>query len=439
MRRTPMIMFMLAAEPGGSAEQPHPRLIIVGVDDSAEAEAAAKWAVREAELRKDDVLLVHAYEVPLLPSSGRAAAIAQGRQERQDLLDKVAATLAVPPRMHLDQLIEIDSPESLLPRLSENAELTVLGQDHRALSGQMPLGHTASTVASMTRHPVVAVPRGWTAPAGDRRPIAVAIDGLHPSSSTLGFAFTEASLRQVPVVVVHSAPLSELAMGEQNTRLNLAEILAGWKADYPDIEVETFLLAGPPRDTVALTSADAQTARCWCSLPRPGVYALDTFRSARRARSCHLSGRRYPPGTPSLSDSGLGLSPAWSPSMALGWSPTVADHPPSGHMLARQPYEHVSVTSGPRLGKPPEPHLSEVVYGGQLQAPNDDHTPTRLEELIGLVDLESTNGAECMVEDLAVGNRTKDDGVVDKDVVHGQDPRAGISGVGDSAHGLGGE
>jgi nucleotide-binding universal stress UspA family protein len=146
----------------------------------------------------------------------------------------------------------------LLPRLSENAELTVLGQDHRALSGQMPLGHTASTVASMTRHPVVAVPRGWTAPAGDRRPIAVAIDGLHPSSSTLGFAFTEASLRQVPVVVVHSAPLSELAMGEQNTRLNLAEILAGWKADYPDIEVETFLLAGPPRDTVALTSADAQ-------------------------------------------------------------------------------------------------------------------------------------------------------------------------------------
>jgi nucleotide-binding universal stress UspA family protein len=255
---TPMITFMLAAEPGGSAEQPHPRLIIVGVDDSAEAEAAAKWAVREAELRKDDVLLVHAYEVPLLPSSGRAAAIAQGRQERQDLLDKVAATLAVPPRMHLDQLIEIDSPESLLPRLSENAELTVLGQDHRALSGQMPLGHTASTVASMTRHPVVAVPRGWTAPVGDRRPIAVAIDGLHPSSSTLGFAFTEASLRQVPVVVVHSAPLSELAMGEQNTRLNLAEILAGWKADYPDIEVETFLLAGPPRDTVALTSADAQ-------------------------------------------------------------------------------------------------------------------------------------------------------------------------------------
>ena len=111
-----MITFMLAAGRGESAE--HSSLIIVGVDDSAEAEAAAKWAVREAELRRDDVLLVHAFEVPLLQSSSMEAAIAQGRQERQALLDKVAGTLAVPPRMHLDQRIEIDSPESLLPRLS---------------------------------------------------------------------------------------------------------------------------------------------------------------------------------------------------------------------------------------------------------------------------------------------------------------------------------
>ena len=74
-----MITFMFA-ERGESAEQPHASLIIVGVDDSAEAEAAAKWAVREAELRMDDVLLVHAYEVPLLPPRGKAAAVAQGAE-----------------------------------------------------------------------------------------------------------------------------------------------------------------------------------------------------------------------------------------------------------------------------------------------------------------------------------------------------------------------
>jgi nucleotide-binding universal stress UspA family protein len=255
---TPMFMFMLVGERDERAEQTRRGMIIVGVDASAEAEAAAQWAVREAELRKADVMLVHAYELPLVPASARAATAARGRQERQALLDKVAGSLVLPPTMHLDQLIEIGTPEYLLPRLSEQAELTVLGQDHPALGGHMPLGHTASTVASMSRHPVVAVPRGWTARPHDQRPIAVAIDGRHPSLSTLGYAFTEASLRQVPVLVVHSAPLAELADGEQNTRLNVAEILASWKADYPDVAVDSSLLAGPPRDTVASASADAQ-------------------------------------------------------------------------------------------------------------------------------------------------------------------------------------
>lgn len=213
--------------------------------------------MREAELRKDDLMLVHAYEVPL-SSRGRPAAIARGRQQQEALLDKVAATLTVPPTMHLDRLVEVDSPGFLLPRLAEQAELTVLGQDHPALSGHMPLGHTANTVATMSRRPIVAVPRGWSPVSDDRRPIAVAIDGLHSSSSTLGFAFAEGSLRQVAILVVHSAPLSEMESGEQDTRLNLAEILAGWRGDNPDVDVQTLLLTGPPRDVVVSVAAEAQ-------------------------------------------------------------------------------------------------------------------------------------------------------------------------------------
>lgn len=249
---------MITGEPSEDSDPASHRVIIVGVDDSAEAEAAAQWAVREAELRRDDVLLVHAYDVSSLPPGARAESFARGRQDRKALLDKVAGTLTVPPSMHLDQLIEMDDPGFLLPRLSAKGELTVLGQDHPALSGQMPLGHVANTVASMSSHPVVAVPRGWTPRSGDQRPIAVAIDGRHPSSSTLGYAFTEASLHQAPMLVVHSAPLGELASGEPDIQLNVAEILAGWKTDYPDIDVDTLLLAGPPRETVAMVSAEAQ-------------------------------------------------------------------------------------------------------------------------------------------------------------------------------------
>jgi nucleotide-binding universal stress UspA family protein len=253
-----MFVFMLAGGPSENAKPAARRVILVGVDDSAEAAAAAQWAVREAELRRDDLLLVHAYEVPVLSSRGKTAALKRGHQERMALLDKIAGSLTLPPTMGLDQLVEIDSPESLLPQLSENSDLTVLGHDHPSLAGRMPFGHTTSTVASMSRHPVVAVPRGWMPRAGDRRPIAVAIDGRHPSSSTLGYAFVEAGLRQAPVLVTHAVPLAELDSGEQGTRLNLAEILAGWKADYPDLDVDTMLLAGSARDTVAASSADAQ-------------------------------------------------------------------------------------------------------------------------------------------------------------------------------------
>ncbi len=134
--RTPTFM-IAAGERTESTAQASRRLIIVGVDDSAEAEAAAQWAVREAELRKADVLLVHA-----------------GPQRRRALLDKVAGTLTVPPSMHLDQLVAIDSPESLLPRLSEQADLTVLGHDRPALAGHMPFGHTSSTCTARTAAPV---------------------------------------------------------------------------------------------------------------------------------------------------------------------------------------------------------------------------------------------------------------------------------------------
>ena len=129
-----MFVFMVGGGSSAITEPAPRRVIIVGVDDSADAEAAARWAVQEAELRKDDLLLVHAYVVPMLPPRGKATT-SRGRQGRQELLDKITETLALPPQMHLDQLVAVDTAESLLARQSERAELTVLGHDHPALAG----------------------------------------------------------------------------------------------------------------------------------------------------------------------------------------------------------------------------------------------------------------------------------------------------------------
>jgi hypothetical protein len=63
-RGAPIFVFMVTDEREESARNARRRLIIVGVNGSAAAEAAAQWAVREAELRKDDVLLVPNFSKP---------------------------------------------------------------------------------------------------------------------------------------------------------------------------------------------------------------------------------------------------------------------------------------------------------------------------------------------------------------------------------------
>jgi hypothetical protein len=189
----------------------------------------------------------------------------------------------------------------------------------------MSLGHTAGTVASMSRHPVVAVPRGWTAPANDRRPIAVAIDGLHSSTSTLGFAFTEASLRQAPVLVVHSAPLSELIVGEQITRLNLAEILAGWKARLFSIS--------PLRPSCWPARLAKQWPRCRL-MHSSWLLVFPTVAGSSRAGSVLLRAR--------YSIAPFVRAPLFRSSTRAQRRPTrahrpVTDHPPAGHLRAAQP------------------------------------------------------------------------------------------------------
>jgi hypothetical protein len=115
----------------------------------------------------------------------------------------------------------------------------------------------------------------------------------------------------------------------------------------------------------------------------------------------------------------------------------VPDDPPAGYVLAQEPYEQVPVTPGPGLWHLAVKHPSEVLFGRQFQAPNDDHAPTRFEELISFINLEGTHGVECMMVDLPVGKRTKDDGVLNKDVVERQDAGAVVNDLGEPAHEFG--
>src|SRR6185436_8843779 len=103
--------------------------IVVGVDESAGAAGALRWAVREAEVRDWSLTAVLAWGfidqhhdtlgVPFDPTYGEADAIAA--------LDSiVAATVGTAAAAAIDQLVVNDLPAAALLDASEGADLLVV-------------------------------------------------------------------------------------------------------------------------------------------------------------------------------------------------------------------------------------------------------------------------------------------------------------------------
>jgi nucleotide-binding universal stress UspA family protein len=83
-------------------------------------------------------------------------------------------------------------------------------------------------------------------------PVLVGVDGSPSSDAALRFAFDEASMRGVPLVALNSwwmlprdnlgpvypGTYDDLERATDEAQRLLAEAVAGWSADYPDIELE---------------------------------------------------------------------------------------------------------------------------------------------------------------------------------------------------------
>ena len=141
------------------------KLIVVGVDDSADAVRALEWAVAEARVHHDRVLLVHAWQYPAVGISDYAGDPLPvfGYHE----LEKVAAdvlTRAVEVINGLDATVAVDTrlvqghPGEVLVEASDGARLLIVGS--RGLGGfkGMLMGSISNTVAHHARCPVVIVP-----------------------------------------------------------------------------------------------------------------------------------------------------------------------------------------------------------------------------------------------------------------------------------------
>jgi nucleotide-binding universal stress UspA family protein len=109
-------------------------------------------------------------------------------------------------------------------------------------------GSTSAWLGAHAKCPVISVPGSWNR-ADDQRRVVVGTDSSPQARNALAFGFAEASRRRSPLMVVRVwevpprwysdvPPLEDEKLEWSDAqRLSLAEDLAGWSDEFPDVPV----------------------------------------------------------------------------------------------------------------------------------------------------------------------------------------------------------
>jgi nucleotide-binding universal stress UspA family protein len=228
--------------------------VVVGIDGSRSAHAAALWAVDEAVSRDIPLRLVYAVD-PDDPSGSDPPDAA-----RDPGAAEIALRYAFTSVESTDKPVKIEAeilqsaPARALIDASRSAAMLCLGDMGLKHSGYGRIGSTAAKVA-VSAHCPVAIVRAY-----DPHPlygwVIAEVDGSPASNHILQRALDEARLRDVPLRVVTTwqsrfTDIYDSRAVRQGNRLAKARLdrqLAQWKKRYPDLDVESVALNGNTLD-----------------------------------------------------------------------------------------------------------------------------------------------------------------------------------------------
>ncbi|HWI42383.1 MAG TPA: universal stress protein [Nocardioides sp.] len=250
-----------------------PGSIVVGADGSDAADRAIHWAAEQAWLERRHLTVVTAAEHYLDGSRG--------------IVNVALAMIArMRPGVEADGCVVVGDPREVLVELSPRAHLLVLGSRGHGPVRSKLLGSVSAAVSRDATCPVVVCrPHHWRSANDIDAGVLVGADGTAESLPVIEHAFQQASLRGLPLTVVHCtwdgvvaltgpAVLDPQAVGMEEERLLLAESVAGFTAKFPEVHVELQVARGLAEQVLAAGSAR------W-DLVVVGRHPVDTF--ARRA------------------------------------------------------------------------------------------------------------------------------------------------------------
>ncbi|MDA4105972.1 universal stress protein [Mycolicibacterium holsaticum] len=247
--------------------------ILVAVDGSPESEAAVRWAAREAAMHGRQVTLMHViapvevtWPVTYLQSSfdewqeeNGAQVIEQARKTFQESVGAADA-----PAVHTT--VEHGPIASTLVTATADAWMVVAGTRGMGVIGRALLGSISNGLLHYAHCPVAIVPTDEAQNPDPAAPVLLGIDGSPASDGATSLAFDEASRRGVELIALHAwsdnrvFPLVgvDWQKYEEEGHEVLAERLAGWQEQYPDVRVKRRLVADQPAHWLLDESSQAQ-------------------------------------------------------------------------------------------------------------------------------------------------------------------------------------
>jgi nucleotide-binding universal stress UspA family protein len=244
-----------------------PGSIVVAADGSADADRAVQWAAEQAFLERR-LLVVLTVARPIRAAAAGAGVGAAYLYPVEDLLDgardiaQAAVDLAGRhrPGLDVDGVAVLGEPSAAIVDHTSDAHLLALGSRGRGRVSSKVLGSVSASVIRHATCPVVVCRPGSDLKV--KNGVVVGADATAESLPVIDFAFRQAALRSQPLSILHCHS-DELAIvggpgGESQRqldreagRLALAESIAGFREEYPDVHTTTRVAEGTAADGLA--------------------------------------------------------------------------------------------------------------------------------------------------------------------------------------------
>ena len=244
--------------------------IVVAADGSPASNFAASWAARTAAMRHVPLTVVHAVATPTAtwppvayPDSLAVRLEDEGKKAIMHAMKIAEYAMPADRKVTIGRELVYSSPAPALIKMSDQAEMIVVGTAGRGLLARGVLGSVSSTVVRHAGCPV-AVIRDEELP-DPQDPVLVGIDGSAVSEHATAIAFDEASRRGVDLIALHAwsdvtteVPALDWATVEEEAQRSLAESLAGWRQRYPDVTVHRVVVRDRPARNLIEQAESAQ-------------------------------------------------------------------------------------------------------------------------------------------------------------------------------------